>query len=142
MKASIAPAAVPAVLSALRARARGRPAVSFAEFMEVALYDPVAGYYRRAGPRIGYGAGTDFLTATSSPLFGRLVVEACAQLLGPASPAGFEFVEIGAEPGAGVLRGIAHPFGSARQVGAGDPIRIDRPSVVFSNELFDAQPFR
>jgi SAM-dependent MidA family methyltransferase len=142
MKASTATAADPAMLDSLRARARGRPALSFEEFMEVALYAPGIGYYRKQGTRVGTTEGTDFLTATSSPLFGRLVVEACVQLLAPADPAEFEFVEIGAEPGAGILRGLSHPFVSARQVRVGEPLRLEGQSVVFSNELFDAQPFR
>jgi SAM-dependent MidA family methyltransferase len=133
----------PAILGALRARAGGRPALSFSEFMEVALYEPELGYYCRRGPRIGYRAGTDFLTASASaPLFGRLVAAACVRLLGEKSPSGFEFVEIGAEPGGGILRSLGHPFRSSRQIGIGEPLRIEGPSVVFSNELFDAQPFR
>src|ERR1035438_3350799 len=72
MKPSTAPPADPAILEALRLRARGQAALGFADFMDVALYDPGAGYYRRGGPRIGYGPGTDFLTASASaPLFGR-----------------------------------------------------------------------
>ena len=131
------------LVAALRRRARGRPTLSFAEFMEVALYEPGVGYYRRDGRRVGYGAGTDFLTASASaPLFGRLVAAAAAKLLLPASPGAFEFVEIGAEPGAGVLGGAPHPFRSTRRIGIGEPLRIEGPSVVFSNELFDAQPFR
>lgn len=143
MQPSRTPPAAPGILEARRARARGAAARSFADFMDVVLYDPGAGYYRRSRPRIGYGPGTDFLTATASaPLFGRLVVAACGRLLGPAAAAASEFVEIGAEPGGGVLRGVAHPFRSARQVAAGEPLRVEGPSVVFSNELFDAQPFR
>jgi|CZKI01.1.fsa_nt_gi SAM-dependent MidA family methyltransferase len=142
MKPSTAPPADPAILEALRLRARGQAALGFADFMDVALYDPGAGYYRRGGPRIGYGPGTDFLTASASaPLFGRLVVAACTRLLGTAA-AESEFVEVGAEGGAGILRGIAHPFRSAREVAIGEPLRIAGPAVVFSNELFDAQPFR
>jgi SAM-dependent MidA family methyltransferase len=130
------------MLGALRARAHGEGALSFADFMEVALYEPGLGYYRRGGPRIGYGPGTDFLTATASaPIFGRLVAAACAAILG-ADAARSAFVEIGAEPGAGILRGVTHPFRSTRQVGIGEPLRIEGLSVVFSNELFDAQPFR
>jgi SAM-dependent MidA family methyltransferase len=133
----------PLVLAALRARSAGKGVLSFAEFMEVALYGPGVGYYRGERPRIGYGEGTDFLTATASaPLFGRLVVAACGELLGGSPLSGFDFVEIGAEPGAGILSGAAHPFRSARQVGVGDPLEIGGPAVVFSNELFDAQPFR
>ncbi len=132
----------PAILEALRARARGGAAVSFADFMEVALYEPAIGYYRRDARRVGYADGTDFLTATASaPTFGRLVAAAGARLLGPEA-ARSEFVEIGAERGAGILRGLEHPFRSTRQVGIGEEIRIEGPSVVFSNELFDAQPFR
>jgi SAM-dependent MidA family methyltransferase len=143
MKPSNEPPGGPSVLAALRARARGEPAVSFADFMEVALYEPGAGYYRRAGPRIGYGPGTDFLTATASaPLLGRLVAAACAGILGAREAAAAEFVEIGAEPGAGILGSGPHPFRSARQVRVGEPLRIEGPCVVFSNELFDAQPFR
>jgi SAM-dependent MidA family methyltransferase len=143
MKPSGEPNAGAAVLAALRARAGGEPAVSFADFMEVALYEPGAGYYRGAAPRIGYGPGTDFLTATASaPLFGRLVGAACAAILGPQAAALSEFVEVGAEPGAGILGAGPHPFRSARQVRVGEPLRIEGPCVVFSNELFDAQPFR
>lgn len=130
-------------MRALRARARGRPSVGFDEFMDVALYDPMEGYYRRPGARIGYGPGTDFLTASASaPLFGRLVVAACARLLGPLSPSDYEFVELGAERGAGIIGDLPHPFRSVRLVGSGDPLEISGPAVVFSNELFDAQPFR
>jgi SAM-dependent MidA family methyltransferase len=143
MQPSTARTADPAILAALRARARGAPALSFADFMDVALYEPGAGYYRKGGPRIGYGPGTDFLTATASaPVFGRLVVAACSRLLGASAAARSDFVEIGAEEGAGVLRDTPHPFKSARQVGIGEPLRIEGESVVFSSELFDAQPFR
>jgi SAM-dependent MidA family methyltransferase len=143
MQPSTARPADPAILEALRARARGAPALSFADFMDVALYEPGSGYYRKGGPRIGYGPGTDFLTATASaPVFGRLVVAACSRLLGASAAARHEFVEIGAEEGAGVLRDTPHPFKSARQLGIGEPLRIEGESVVFSNELFDAQPFR
>jgi SAM-dependent MidA family methyltransferase len=134
--------AEPAILEALRARAGGESAVSFADFMDVALYAPAIGYYRRPARRVGYAEGTDFLTATASaPAFGRLVAAACVRLVGP-DVARSEFVEIGAERGAGILRGLDHPFRSTRQIGVGEEIRIEGPSVVFSNELLDAQPFR
>jgi SAM-dependent MidA family methyltransferase len=142
MKASRAHPARPQFLEALGARARGRSAVTFAEFMEVALYDPLVGYYRRDRPRVGYGEGTDFITSESSPLFGRLVAAACTGLLAPTAVSDVAWVELGAEPGAGLFRGGPHPFRSVRQVRVGDPLRIEGPSVVFSNELFDAQPFR
>lgn len=142
MQPSSAPPVDPEILAELRSRAGGGDVVGFDAFMDVALYHPAAGYYRRDRRRVGFGSGTDFFTATSSPLFGRLVTAACVGLLAPAEASDFEFVEIGSEPGAGILGGLPHPFASARQVPVGQPIRIKGPSVVFSNELFDAQPFR
>jgi SAM-dependent MidA family methyltransferase len=131
------------MLEALRRRAGGRSAVSFEEFIDAALYEPDMGYYRKNRGRIGYGDGTDFLTAaTSAPIFGKLIVAACGHLLGADTLPGLAFVELGAERGKGVLDGIAHPFRSVRLVGVGEPIAIESPCVVFSNELFDAQPFR
>lgn len=117
--------------------------MSFAQFMELALYHPELGYYRRDAARVGYGAGTDFYTAsTSGAVFGEMVTAACTTLLGGANPADYTFVEIGAEPGGGVLAGVTHPFGAARTVRVGEPIALAGPCVVFSNELFDAQPLR
>lgn len=40
-----------------------------------------------------------------------------------------------------VLAGIPHPFREVRTIRVADPIEIEGPCVVFSNELFDAQPF-
>jgi SAM-dependent MidA family methyltransferase len=125
--------------------------MTFADFMRLALYDPQVGYYRRALRRVGYGGGTDFFTAsTSGPVFGELVVAACTALLRGRDPRDVTFVEIGAEPGepatagagGGVLNGVAHPFGAARTVRVGEPLALSGPCVIFSNELFDAQPFR
>jgi SAM-dependent MidA family methyltransferase len=142
MKASKRIPALPALAAALRERAAGAAAVSFADFMDVALYGRGVGYYRCERRRVGRQEGTDFFTASSSPLFGPLVVESCVQLLGRAAASEHEFVEIGSEPSGGILTGIKHPFRAYRQVRLGDPLRIEGRSVVFSNELFDAQPFR
>ncbi len=115
--------------------------LTFARFMELALYDPAIGYYRRNRPRVGYGPGTDFFTAsTSGPIFGELVIAACASMLGAREPCDYTFVELGAETEVGVLGGLAHPFGSTRTIRLGEPIVIDGKCIVFSNELFDAQP--
>ena len=115
--------------------------MSFARFMELALYHPALGYYRH--PRIGYGTGNDFFTATTSgPVFGELVCAACVKLLGKRNPHEHTFVEIGANSAGGVLAGVMHPFGHAKTVRLGDAFEFNGPCVVFSNELFDAQPFR
>ena len=133
-----------------RARAGAGGAMTFAQFMQLALYDPDLGYYRRPGRRIGRAPGTDFLTASSSPLFGELVAAAGAALVAArgAGPRDFAFIEIGAEPSdpapggpGGVLAGVAHPFGAAKTIRLGEPLALAGKCVVFSNELFDAQPF-
>ncbi len=114
----------------------------FAEFMRLALYDPDVGYYTAARRRIGTQPGTDFHTASGMKLvFGPLVAAAAARLLGNARAAGHVFVEIGAEPGHAVLDGLPHPFAGLRTVRLGEAIEIPPRAVVFSNELFDAQPF-
>ncbi len=116
--------------------------MTFARFMELALYHPAVGYYRRSQPRVGYGAGTDFFTAsTSGPLFGELVSAATVTLLGRRNPSEYAFIEIGAEPGRSVLAGVDHPFGAVTTLRQGDSLEFTGPSVIFSNELFDAQVF-
>src|SRR3954467_3702165 len=73
--------------------------ISFADYMQLAMYHPTAGYYTRDFKRVGRDAKADFSTATSfNPVFGELVVEAAVQLLAPVAPQEINFVEIGAEP--------------------------------------------
>ena len=50
-------------LEAFRARADAGGAMTFARFVDLALYDPRVGYYRSARERVGRGPGTDFFTA-------------------------------------------------------------------------------
>ena len=74
--------------------------MTFARFMELALYDATGGYYRAAAARPGRAG--DFLTAPeASPLFGRAIAGHVAdvwRLLG--EPDGFEVREYGAGGGA------------------------------------------
>ncbi len=126
----------------LAAEPHATTGVSFARYMELAMYHPTAGYYTRDFKRVGRDNRADFFTATSfNPIFGELVVAAAIKLLEPARPADFVFVEIGAEPGGGILRDIPHPFASYRTISLGQPFTLPENAVVFSNELFDAQPF-
>ena len=114
----------------------------FDRFCELALYHPDVGYYRRDRARVGREPGTDFHTSTSSsPVFGGLVAAACAKLVGPEVAHEFAFVEIGAEPADCLLDGVAQPFREVRTIRIGEPLGIEGPCVVFSNELLDAQPF-
>ena len=118
--------------------------MSFAKFMELALYHPDVGYYRKTQRRVGYASGTDFFTAsTSGSIFGELVAASCALLLQSAGrdPGRHAFVEIGAERGShGILAGVTHPFLAVKTLHFGDTLSLSGDCVVFSNELFDAQP--
>jgi SAM-dependent MidA family methyltransferase len=141
MGSSFAPPS-PEFLAAFRTAAGPDGTLTFARFMELALYHPTAGYYRRDRPRVGRRRDTDFYTSTTlGPVFGELVAAACVRLLGERDPRTHTFVEIGAEPGGGVLTGVQHPFGAVRTVGVGESLELSGDCVVFSNELFDAQPF-
>lgn len=129
-----------AFLRAFAATANGGP-VTFATFMELALFHPEVGYYRQARNRVGRGPGTDFYTASSAgTVFGELVACAAAKLVAPHGAAEFTFVEIGAEPGTSVLDGVSHGFAAVRTLRLGEPLVLSGRCVVFSNELFDAQP--
>ena len=133
--------ASPAFLAAFRTAAGPAGRLSFERFMELALYHPEAGYYRAGRERVGRGVGTDFVTSvTVGPLFGELVAAAAAHLLGPEAAPRHTFVELGAEPGRSVLAGVKHPFAAVRTLRLGDPLALSGDCVVFSNELFDAQP--
>lgn len=128
------------IFSAEPDAARGVP---FVRFMELAMYHPKVGYYTRKRRRVGLDRKADFFTATTfSPVFGELVVAAAVHLLGPdANPADYDLVEIGAEPNAGAFRDVAHPFARYRRISYGQSLEATGRCVVFSNELFDAQPF-
>ena len=84
--------------------------MTFARFMELALYDPESGYYRSGSARPGRGG--DFLTAPEAhPIFGRAFarhVDDVWRALG--QPDDFTIREIGAGSGAlaeGILIGLA-----------------------------------
>lgn len=126
-----------------RVRAGGDGPVSFADFMDLALFDAEVGYYTARRPRVGQARGTDFYTSsTFAGVFGPLVAAAAEKLLGGPGVAGsHHFVEVGAEPGRALLKGVPHRFGGVDALALGDAIVIPPRAVVFSNELFDAQPF-
>ena len=70
--------------------------ISFARYMELALYAPGLGYY--SAGRYKLGAAGDFITAPElSPLFGRTLARQLAELLAQDIP---DIVELGAGSGA------------------------------------------
>ncbi len=115
---------------------RGGP-ISFRRFMEVALYHPECGYYRRA--RDPFGKHGDFYTAEQlQPVFGILMAARIRQLYrASGAPADFTVVELGAG-----REEMAPAFAEWRYVpvdlAGGLPERFS--GVVFSNEFFDALP--
>ena len=112
--------------------------IPFRHFMEVALYHPQFGYYRRM--RDPFGKEGDFFTAEQiQPVFGMLVAARVRQLYhAMGRPAEFTVVELGA--------------GRSEMAGAFDewhyvPVELTFgklpehfEGVVFSNEFFDALP--
>ncbi|WP_221030834.1 SAM-dependent methyltransferase [Actomonas aquatica] len=135
----------PHIATQLRARAAADGFIPFADFMDVALYDPQTGFYTADRERVGQSAGTHFYTATSlGPVFGELVSAAAQHHLQRhhADPAAYRFIEIGSERGRTVLDGIEHPFAELVPLGVGTELKLSGPCIVFSNELFDAQPCR
>jgi SAM-dependent MidA family methyltransferase len=86
----------PTLAERLRERIRRDGPISFADFMEAALYDPAAGYYSR-GARIGEGG--DFVTSPAiSPAFGGTIARLFARDAA-AIPGDLAFLEVGAGEG-------------------------------------------
>jgi SAM-dependent MidA family methyltransferase len=107
----------PTVEARLRQLLRVRGRLTFAEFMDVALYDPDGGYYVRIGP------GRDYRTAPQhSPAFGHLIGRLLATMwrrLG--APSAFVVVELGA--GDLALAGDATAYLRAREPSAATATR-------------------
>lgn len=110
--------------------------ISWADFINIALYDEQFGYYRQ--PRERVGDGGDFYTSASLKcgVFGQAVEEACAAILEREgeNPENFRIVEIGAEPQYQMVQG-------AQAIRLGREIRLGNNASPVSNELLDARPF-
>lgn len=114
--------------------------LSFERFMELALYQPQLGYYRRG--RDPFGRRGDYFTAAQlQPVFGVLMA-ACIRSLYEemGRPEDFVVVDLGAGRGE-----MAAAFSEWTYVGV-DLERGSLPErfrgVVFANEFFDALPVR
>lgn len=145
-----------------RRRITLRGPLTFAEFMEIALYWPDGGYY---ASRRSFGPLGDFYTAPlAHPVFGAL---AARQLLtmwrATGSPASFNVIEAGAGDGTlaidiaahastlggGFADALAYAAVDLREPPPGGPVRWIRSGgvpvlggsgVVMANELLDAMP--
>ena len=104
--------------------------ITFHRFMQVALYDPRFGYYRRR--RDPFGRGGDYYTAEQlQPVFGDLIGQRTAQLWDELGrPADFTVVELGAG-----RREMAGAFHEYRYM----PVDVDGGALSFTSEpLADA----
>ena len=116
--------------------------IPFRRFMELALYHPERGYYRRA--RDPFGVKGDFYTNSQlQPVFGRLVAQQIARWQEEMrNPADFTVVEMGAGRRE-TLEQVRKALPGARSVGvdrAGGELPARLSGVIYSNELFDALP--
>ena len=110
--------------------------------MDLALYDPEVGYYRRDTVRVGRNPESDFYTAeTHRAVFSALVTASAVDLLDNRDAHTFVFVEVGAEPNEGILAEALTNFGAIESIRVADSLRLPNRTICFSNELFDAQPF-
>ena len=161
--------AATAIADLLRDRIRAEGPITFAEWMQAALYHPEHGYYRRRRPTVGTDG--DFLTSPEvHPIFGAAVAAAVSDAwreLG--RPAPFPVVEVGPGTAAlaeSMLRNLdqeaaqaisltlvePNRFAAARQrERLGDFPRIDwaedlaeippaSAHLIIANELLDALP--
>jgi SAM-dependent MidA family methyltransferase len=110
----------------------------FRRFMELALYHPEFGYYRR--PHDPFGKAGDFYTAAQlQPVFGILIASCVRSLWNDLGrPSDFTVADLGAGRAE-----MAEAFSEWRYV----PVDVDRGAlpagftgVVFANEFFDALP--
>lgn len=135
----------PEILAALAHKADASGFIDLPDFIETALYHPEHGYYCKQRQRVGRNPQSDFYTSLSlREAFSEIVTEAACAMLEKTgfAPADTHWVEIGAEPGGTLLTEATGPFKSVHAIGIGQELQIPEQSVVFSNELFDAQPFR
>ncbi len=93
----------------IRGEIARRGAISFRRFMELALYHPAAGYYERAGERLGR-AGDYYTSVSVGAVFGDLLAFQFAGWARAAGGEAWQILEAGAHDGrlaADVLGGLA-----------------------------------
>ena len=136
------PGSDPALVDAIRAEIEQTGPITFARFMERALYEPDLGYYRRPGG--GPGTAGDFLTAPEThPIFGRAVGRQLDEMWARLErPHPFVVREHGAGRGAlaaAVLDGLAADRSALLEAIRYEPIEIGEASLdAFARRLASA----
>ena len=103
MSQNFAPA-LPLIAERIDASADGR--ITFADFMDVSLYDPMEGYYTN---RVDIGRGRDFDTWADHPAFGACIADAIVEEWKERDrPKRFTVLEMGAGTGALARTVLAH----------------------------------
>jgi len=147
----------PRLLARIAAEIRAGGPMPFARFMELALYDPEAGYYTSDAPATGPGRAADFLTAPEShPLYGWAVARHLESVWAALDrPGRFVVREHGAGTGAlaaGILDGLRRSGSALREAIRYQPVdaasarlaalhdRVERLGLTDRLELFDDRP--
>jgi len=108
--------------------------ITFCEFMELALYHPEHGYYRRKGVKTGLEG--DFSTSSDvSPLFGETIAVQAAELHELLASDSWQILELGGGRGllaADLVRGLERHAGPARE--ALDRVVLVESSVELARE--------
>src|SRR5471032_34828 len=115
--------------------ARHSGAISFARFMELALYAPDLGYYSGGAAKLGKDG--DFTTAPElTPLFGAALAQAAAAIMAQSAP---RILEFGAGTGK-LARDILTELAGAGVTVGRDAMPAAFDGVVIGNEVLDAMP--
>ncbi|HEU5368168.1 MAG TPA: SAM-dependent methyltransferase, partial [Ktedonobacterales bacterium] len=138
--------------ASIRERLAEAGAITFADYMNLALYHPRFGYYTAGAPRVGWG-GDFFTSAHLHPLFGACIARQLIQMWEALErPTPFVVLEEGAGQGLlakhaqtyaqehapGLAEALCYQTADAGQPGA--PASALSPHVILSNELIDAFP--
>lgn len=128
------------LVARIRAEIAETGPITFARFMELALYDPIGGYYRSADVRPGRAG--DFLTAPEThPIFGATLARGVAEVWGRLGrPDRFVLREHGAGDGTlavAMLDGIARDAPELAALLRYEPIDIEQRRLTAVAERLD-----
>ncbi|MEW6682702.1 MAG: SAM-dependent methyltransferase [Nitrospirota bacterium] len=128
----------PEVLALIRDEIARRGAITFARFMELALYAPGAGYYMRDAERIG-PRGDYYTSSNLHPLFGELIAKQLVQMAERLGPLPVTFIEQGAGRGA-LAFDIVHALVHATHLPAWRYLIVERSPAMIARQRLLLEP--